>query len=254
MAFEPLSVVREFSAERINAVVNHPGVRPWVGGSGPLDLSQVVADPRNVLLMGEGGGLLFIRLADGLYEVHTQFLPEARGPSALAAVLDGLRYMFTRTDCIEVATKVPDGNVGASALIRSIHGTFQFHRPAAFQTATGLVGVKYYSMTLAEWVRNTDSLEAVGEWFHQRLADAKAKAGASLPIHDDDDAHDRYVGAVCEMIIGGQIAKGLEFYRRWAVFAGYVPAQLIAVSPPIIDIGDAILAVRERDFDVLLCR
>jgi len=44
MPLPSLSVCREFSAERINLVVNHPDVRPWVGGVGPLDMSPAVAD------------------------------------------------------------------------------------------------------------------------------------------------------------------------------------------------------------------
>lgn len=253
MSMTPLTVHREFAADNINAVVAHPDVRPWVGGTGPLDLTSVVADPNNVLLMGEGGGLLFQCLAPGLYEVHTQFIPEARGPRALQAVKDALRWMFTKTDCIEVVTKVPDGNVAAYALVRAIKGTCQFHRPNAWLGPNGLTGVRYYSMTLAEWVRNADGLEERGHWFHQQLEAAKTESNAA-PLHDDDNAHDRYVGATCEMVLGGQIAKALDFYRRWAIFAGYIPAQLIAVNPPVIDIGDAILAVKDGGFDVLLCR
>lgn len=249
-----LTVCREYSADRINAVANHPDVRPWVGGTGPIDLSPVVANLANVLLMGEGGGVLFVCLAPGLYEAHTQFLPEARGANALQAVKDALFWVFTRTDCIEITTRVPDGNAAALGLVRSIRGTHLFDRPKAWETPSGLVGVKYYSTTLAEWVRHEDRLVASGEAFHDKLAEAKLRMGASNPPHDDDDAHDRYVGAAVEMIGAGQIDKGIAFYTRWAVFAGYVPVRQIATNPPLLDIGDAVLAVRGDSFDVLLCR
>lgn len=253
MPIEPLSVAREVTAERLNDIVNHPDVRPWVGGTGPLDLTPIVANPANVLLMREGGGLLFIRLDAGLYEVHTQFVPEVRGELALQATKDALLWMFTRTDCIEIVTKVPDGNVAAKALVRSIKGTLQFHRPNAWLGPDGLIGVSYYGLSLGEWVRSEDRLPAVGEWFHEKLAAAKTEAGAA-PLHDDDDTHDRYVGAAVEMIAAGQVTKGIGFYDRWAVFAGYVPIRQIAENPVLIDIGDAVLAVRDNDFDVLLCR
>ena len=254
MAFPALSVCREFSADRINAVIAHPEVRPWVGGVGPLDLTPVVADPRNVLLMGQGGGLLFVQLEPGLYEVHTQFIPEARGPVALLAVIDALRWMFTRTDAVEIVTKVPDGNVAAAVLVKKIGGEFQFYRPHAWQTNHGLVGVKYYAQTLNAWVRKTDELEQIGDWFHEKLAAAKVAQGSAAPIHDDDDAHDRYVGAAAEMIAHGQVAKGINFYNRWAKFAGYATISLIAANPFVIDIQDALLAVRGQNFEVILCR
>jgi hypothetical protein len=254
MPFASLSVCREFSAERINAVANHPEVRPWVGGAGPIDMTPVVADLRNVLLMGQGGGLLFVNLDPGLYEVHTQFVPEARGPQALLAVLDALRWMFTRTDCMEIVTRVPDGNLAAAALVKKIGGEFQFYRPHVWQTDHGLVGVKYYAQTLNSWVLKTDELAQVGDWFHEKLAAAKVAQGSAAPIHDDDDAHDRYVGAAAEMIVNGQVAKGISFYNRWAKFSGYATVSLIAANPFVIDIQDALLAVRGHDLEVLLCR
>lgn len=254
MTFPSLSVVREFSAERINSIVNDPDVRPWVGGFGPLDLSATVANPANVLLMGQGGGLMFIQLEPGLYEVHTQFLPDARGQNALTAVLDALRWMFTRTDCVEVVTRVPDGNAAAAALVKRINGELQFHRPNVWQAPTGLVGVKYYSKTLASWVRDTDSLNEIGDWFHEKLAAVKVASGALAPIHEDDDAHDRYVGAAAEMIVNGQVVKGINFYNRWARFAGYASISVVATNPIVIDIQDALVAVRGSDFEVLLCR
>lgn len=50
-------VVRESDATRINAVLNHDAVRPWVlmPGQEALDLSAFVADPHNVVLMTEDG-------------------------------------------------------------------------------------------------------------------------------------------------------------------------------------------------------
>ncbi len=117
-----------------------------------------------------------------------------------------------------------------------------------------MVACRYFSRTLAQWVSQTADLEAPGHWFHEKLEAAKIGHGATMPIHDDDAAHDRYVGATVEMVRGGQIEKALRFYGSWARFAGYGPIALIAVSPPVIDIGDAILAVRGDDFDVLLTR
>lgn len=254
MPFEPLSVSREYSANRINAVVNHPDVRPWVGGSGQLDLAPVIANQANVLLMGEGGGFLLVQQEPGVYEVHSQFVPGSRGSAVVEAAHDASRYMFMRTDCVEIRTKVPAGNVAAAALTRRMGWELQFERANAWQTPNGLISVRYYAKTINQWANTAPGIAATGEWFHEKLEAAKNAAGSALPIHDDDAAHDRYVGATCEMIAAGQIAKAMAFYARWAPFAGYAPIAVIATNPLVIDIGDALLAVRGSDFDVLLCR
>lgn len=251
----PMSVVRETNADRLNEVVNHPYVRPWVGGgSDALDLSDIVSNPNNLLLMAEGGGLLFVKTDIGIYEVHTQFVPEHRGEKALQAVKDALRFVFTRTDCIEVQTKVPDGNRAALALVKAIGGEFLFYRPEAWPTDAGPVGVKHYTQTIHSWAGKSEASAVAGHCFHEALEAAKVAMGAANPLHPDDDAHDRYVGATTEMMLAGQIDKGLWFYNRWARLSGYAEVAQIAANPPVIDIQDAILAVRPNGMEVLLCR
>lgn len=255
MALTILSTVnREFSAERINSIVNHPEVRPWLGGTGALDLTPLVADPRNVLLMGEGGGVLFQWLEPGLYEAHTQFLPEARGAGSVQNVRDALRWMFTRTDAVEIVTKVPAPNKAALGLVRAIHGQKLFEREAAWPTESGMVAVSFYGLSMLSWAGSAPDIGASGHWFHEKLEAAKAATAGARPPHDDDAAHDQYVGATVEMIAAGQVEKAMAFYGRWARFSGYGPIAAIAINPLVLDIGDAILAVRGADFDVLLCR
>lgn len=254
MPLPSFSVCREFSAERINIVANHPAVRPWLGGQGTLDLTPLVADSRNYLLMNGDGGVLFQFLEPGLYEAHTQFLPSCRGAEAVQAVKDALRWMFTRTDAIEIVSKVPAGNKGALGLVRAIHGQLQFTRDNAFLLGGQMASVGYYSLPIMAWAGKCEELADSGQWFHEKLEAAKNATAGAAPLHDDDDAHDRYVGATVEMFQAGQIGKALGFYSRWAKFAGYGPISLIATNPVVLDIGDAILAVREDDFSVLLCR
>lgn len=256
MTLPSLSVVREFSSERINAVINHPEVRPWVGmpQQGYIDLTPMVADLRNVLLMGEGGGFFFHQLLPGIYEVHTQFLPEHRGANVLQAAHDAERWMFTRTDCLEIRSKVPEHNKGALGFAGAMHYELQYERADAWPTETGPVAVKYFVRTLNQWANRAPGIGESGHAFHERLEAAKIAAGATSPVHDDDPAHDQYVGATVEMFMAGQIGKALDFYRQWAVFAGYGPIAVIAEYPTLVDIGDAILAIRGDDFNVILCR
>ncbi|MDB5531604.1 MAG: hypothetical protein JWR51_4707 [Devosia sp.] len=256
MPLPNLSVCREFSAERINAIIAHPEVRPWVGmpQQGYIDLTPMVADLRNVLLMGQGGGFFFHQLLPGIYEVHTQFLPEHRGANVLQAAADAERFMFTRTDCLEIRSKVPEHNKGAIGFARAMHYELQYERATAWPTDNGPVAVKYFARTLNQWANRCEGVEATGHWFHEKLEAAKHAAGATSPIHDDDLIHDRFVGATAEMIMAGQLAKAMGFYRQWAVFAGYGPISIIAEYPVVLDIGDALLAIKDQDFEVLLCR
>lgn len=256
MPLPSLSVVREFSSERINAVVNNPEVRPWVGlpQQGYIDLTPMVADLRNILLMAEGGGFFFHQQEPGIYEVHTQFVPEHRGANVLQAAADAERYMFTRTDCLEIRSKVPEGNKAALGFARAMHYELQFERATAWPTEDGPVPVKYFARSINQWANRAPGIGETGHWFHEKLEAAKIVAGATSPIHDDDPAHDQYVGATVEMFMAGQLSKALGFYRQWAAFAGYGPIAVIAEYPTVVDIGDAILAIRGEDFDVLLCR
>lgn len=256
MAFPALSIRREYSAEAINAVINHPDVRPWVGtpDQGYIDVAPVVANLNNVLLMAEGGGFLFVQMELGIYEVHSQFVPEHRGPNVTRAAHDAQRWMFTRSDCVEIRTKVPHGNIAAAGLAKRMGFELQFSREAAWPTASGMVGVDYYAKNITQWCNTADEISNSGEWFHHKLEAAKVERGASSPVHDDDPAHDRYVGATVEMMMAGQIGKALGFYGRWASFAGYGPIAMVATEPVVIDIGDALLAVRQDDFDILLLR
>ena len=80
----------------INAVVNDPSVRPFVGPAelGELDLSEAVAQPENLFFMGEHGGFSAAWSAPGVREIHTFILESGRGAWARAAraqVIDSCR-------------------------------------------------------------------------------------------------------------------------------------------------------------------
>lgn len=78
---------RCFDVDRINAVGNHPDVRPYIGHAelGELDFTDAVANGDNLFLMGEHGGYVLVWSAPGVYEVHVFVLPEGRGKWAAQA-------------------------------------------------------------------------------------------------------------------------------------------------------------------------
>lgn len=253
-------VTREISAERVNAIMNHEAVRPWVllPGQEAIDLSDFVADTRNVVLTNEAGtvAIAFHQHEPGVYEAHTAALPEARGPATLAAVKSMIGWMFTGTDCMELLTRCPAHNAPAEALAKAVCGVLDFERANAWQTENGPVDVRYYALRYHDWVRTAELLPVLGEWFHERLEAESARLGTPDELHDNDPAHDRHVGAAVAMIIAGQPAKGVVLYNRWARFAGYGPAFLASLDPLVVDIGSHVLRVYRDNpnFEVLECR
>ncbi len=92
----------------INAVVNDPSVRPFVGPEylGELDLSEAVARPENLCMFGRWGGFLLAWSAPGVREVHTMILPEGRGAWARQARAEMIAYCATQGDTM-LWTKIP---------------------------------------------------------------------------------------------------------------------------------------------------
>lgn len=226
-----------------------------VPGVDHLDVSALIADPRNVLLMGDGGGLLFIWHEPGVYEVHNNWLKAYRGRPALRATLAALRWMFTCTDCMVILTRVPAFNKPAERLAAFVGGTREFARKAVWPTPDGLIDMSFWALRYDDWLRRTPDLINAGRAFHARLDEEFARHGKTPVRHPDEDCHDLCVGALGETIFGGQPEKAIVLYNRWARFAGYGLVSLVARNPVIVDIGDAVLqATGDGTFKVLKCR
>lgn len=240
---------RTMDAKAINALVNDPTIRPYVGGEGELDLTDVVHNPANYVLEAEGGAWILGLLMPGTYELHTCFRPEGRGKGYFAAAREALRYMFAETECLEIVTKCPDDNPGARMAANLMGFHERFRREDAW--APG-VGISYQFFTADDWfIRDKECLSA-GKRFHEILEVAKP-AESELPDHPEDETHDRAAGAAYLMISGGQHQKGVSWYNRWAVFAGYPP--IFQVGPSTFDIGSGVIVqARGAEMDVLRAR
>lgn len=79
-------------ANRINWFANHPEIRPFIGGTGELDLTAITKAP-NVALFGEHGGFCLSWTAPDTYEIHTLILPEGRGRWAFDWANRSIEYM-----------------------------------------------------------------------------------------------------------------------------------------------------------------
>jgi hypothetical protein len=252
----PGVIKRTLEAAFLNAVANHPEVRPWIGGEGPLDLAPVIADPANVALVHAHGGWVFARHEPGIYEVHTLCLAAGRGREQLKLWREAARWMFTRTDAREIVTRIPDDNPGAGAAAALCGFKQRFRREKAFASVTAgrLVDVSYQGLSIDDWAgRDPTCLEA-GERFHEQIEAAKAARHSALPEHPEDLAHDRAAGAACLIIGVGNVRKGVWVYNRWAALAGYPPIALIAEAPVLIDVGAGVIAqVTGGTMEILSC-
>lgn len=245
-------IKRTMSATFLNAVANHPEVRPFLGGmeNPVLDLSPLVEDPRCICLEVSGaGGWVLQPILAGVYELHTIFLPEARGRAYFEQARQAVRMVFCKTDCLEIVTKCPDDNGPARMAAKLMGFRQRFRREDAWSPG---VGISYQVFSLDDWFVRDEQCKLAGAAFHDALEAAKIATGSTLAIHPEDEAHDRAVGAACLMIKAGQIEKGVAFYCRWAAFAGYAP--IFHLGNGLIDVQDAIVQESNGEMQVLLCR
>jgi hypothetical protein len=256
-----IAIHREFNPVPVNRILNDPDVFPLIAVPGleKFDITPQIRDPANYFLCVEGGCIVFMPdlPGSGLYEVHTNFLPAHRGRYAVRASLEAYRWMFTRTDCMMLQTRVPAFNVAASRFCGVIGATLWFERKSAWTTSEGhAYDLKFYTLSYMDWTRkHPEPLIASGRRFHDRLTFERERLGHPEPeVHPDEECHDLHVGACAEMIYGGQPEKAVQVYNRWARFAGYGQIALLQRNPLVIDIGDCVLLVADGNFRVITCR
>lgn len=248
-----VKIWRSYDAREINAVLNEPRVRPWVADAkeGVLDISAKVANKGNVLLMGQWGGFVCLGYGAGIYEVHTQVLPEGRGAWTSDFAAAGFHYMFTRTDCVEIITRVPQGHVAAKALTEHVGFRYEFTRHNECLFRGNVVDVSIYSRSLMDWVKDAPGLIERGQWLHDEMR-AQAKAlGVTEQPHDDDENHNRYAGAAVEMALGGQAMKGVNWYNRWALACRHSLIALVSKDPPTVKFDIGYLRLQGEKIEVL---
>lgn len=234
----------------LNTVANHPAVRPMIGpGEDELDLAPLVTNPANVCLVAEHGGWVFQKIGVGVFEVHTLFLPKGRGRNFMEAARQAMRWMFTGTDCIDLVTKCPDDN-GPARMAASLMGFRErFRREAVWHTGGG---ISFQGITIEGWAIRDAEARKMGQGFHEALETAKIAKGSEMPVHPEDVAHDHFAGAAWLIAAAGNLAKAAAFYNRWASFAGY--GNIAPLPNGVMDIGDAIVAVKDGATEILLCR
>lgn len=242
-------LTRTTDAEQINAILNHPAVRPDVAEpkDGALDIAERAAQPGNVCLVGEHGAFVVLRYDAGIYEVHTAILPSGRGEWAKAFAEEGAKFMFTHTDCVDLLTRVPQGHIAAKALTEMNGFRHQFTTPADTLFRGRLVPCHVYYLTLQEWATRAPGMEQIGASFHAWLT-AQVGDGHGEP-HEDDPAHNRVVGVALSMVQGGQAVKGVMWYNRCSIAARHPMIRLLSIAPVQIRFDAGILSMTEHGLE-----
>lgn len=230
------------SADHLNAIANHPEVRPFIGGGdGEVDVTPLLAD--SYFLVTDLGGFIFQRKFFGRYALHTMFLAEGRGKHVAEVAKDAFLWMFTHTDAEEISTYTEHGRKEARPP-RSMGWRDWFED----ETYT------HYRLNMLDWAPRAPRLLEWGEWFHETLDRAKNEQGAAIPSHDEHEANNRYAGLALAMCVHGQAAKGVFFYNRWAEVAGFALAHFESESPLVINSIDALWAIDGQNIEVTSCQ
>ena len=134
------------------SIVNDPRVRPWlVQDTDPAELSIDALFAQGIGLEFDTGGWFLHRLGDGVYEVHTLFLPGSR--DVLGKTREAMAAIFCGTDCLRLVTKVPADNKAADRLTRYAGFRLDYVREAAFLRGGIRHDVRHYSLGLDDFVR-----------------------------------------------------------------------------------------------------
>lgn len=132
-------LIPEVDAKRINEIINHESVRPWVAGDikGNLDADILVKNKANFFFVGEHGGSGFIKLKEGIYDLHSFVLPSGRGSWVKENFQRVRDWMFINTDAIAIVTLCPKNNRMAIGAAR-------------------MCGFKKYATIERSWIHNGD--------------------------------------------------------------------------------------------------
>ena len=255
-----VQVQRHFDAGTMNRVLNHDQVRSWLANKedGVLDLTNVVQDQRNILLMGEHGGQMFRWLQPGVYEVHTAVLPEGRGEWAGEMAAKAFRLMFTCSDAYEIVTRIPRGHIAALTLAKMLGMRHEFTASNAVKFRERITDLHVLSIRIQDWAAFAPGLVERGEWLHRRMREEAERLKLGIEPHDDDDeSHNRYTGLAAELALQGQLGKAVTLYNRWVSIVRHVRNGLlqhiaiVSTDPPVIRFDIGLMRFHPDDIEVI---
>lgn len=109
------------SAKLLDAIINHPSIRPTAQlGEERLHSGDLLEDESNHCYATDGGAALFISQGRGVYEGHIFCLEGSRGSAALALGRGALKAMFARPGTLKIVAAVPMQLPAARLLCRHL--------------------------------------------------------------------------------------------------------------------------------------
>lgn len=113
-----MKLSRNFDPAKLEGVMHHPDVKPFVSlGQEIPDLRPIIEDEDNYCLMNDHGGFLFVKHPGrNVYDVHTAFVPEGRGPHLLELAMQAREFMFYEVGAEMLRTFVSHDNKPARRL------------------------------------------------------------------------------------------------------------------------------------------
>jgi hypothetical protein len=237
---------RTLNATIFNTIANNPDIRPYLGGTQTLDLTSAVENPVNFCFLNDDktGGHICTSMGNGVYDVHTLSLPEARGKNMLKLMQDCRAFMFLQTDCIELQTFVPDEAPQVNLWADLAGFRKEYWRPSCFNFKSKMIGGTFYSMTYRDWVVKDRANLKAGKVFHDQLEQLELKD------HPDDEVHDSWAGAVVRAI-GGNLGKAISYYNQWSARCSLTQFSILSFSPITVQMGSSILQLSNRIIYVL---
>ena len=256
-----IEVRRTFDPEEVNSILNHESVFPSITlpGLESLDARNILRNRDNVaLLFGDDGCILFCYASAATYEIHTNFVRHSRHVGRGRRILDAARlaadYMFLRTDCLMLTTRTPKFNRAARLMLNNLGWNLDFRLDhSGWATDEGAVGASFHSLSYLDWFRRRD-FSGDGRLFHELLNREFQRCGVSRRQCPEEHCHDHSVGLAWRMIQCGQPDKALMLYNVWAARSGYTPFVPIRKNPILIDNGDAVIELRDKNLRAILCR
>lgn len=243
-----IELSRATDAARLNELVNHPSIYPLVRGAsdGAMDLTPIVANPNNHVLIAEHGAVVFGIRQHGLYEMTAAALPEFLRDDGAEMVREAIGWAFTHTDAVEIYVRVPEVDHPAYPLAAAIGFDFDFDVTHGWIYDGAPVRAEVRSLTIQKWMRTAPGLEEAGRAFHAEVQRELSWSGIAGEIESDDLAN-RYAGAAFSMVSGGQPAKGVIFYNRFALMASRQIVTLLGTDPVALGIGGQMFEVHGKN-------
>ena len=207
---------------RINEILNHPSVYP--GATMGMDVGPLNVEPvfENVVVLMREDGMghyLLDPYSPHAGEIHTCFLPEARGVGAEEAGFEAIRFCFASLAWQKIYTRVLASNKGADLYVRQ----------AGFVRISDTQGIRSYVLHRDRWPQVDKSLEHA--------------VPLALEALSSEEHFRKTMGAFCLMGMKEFIGNGVAFYNEHARLHGY--PRMDVVGPESVLVGGRLIHFEE---------